>query len=274
MASRTLLFYSVLCVALATFFLCPAPEAFCVESLPLGGDSASEPGQAAGGLIGYLFLGQPFVAITFFDVIIFFAVFFFIARLVLRRAGERSADPREVNMDADDPDAPAFGPPKDSEARKRAQAMWSHLSSEPEQHSTPEAGDSPQNLSSGVKQQQDDNEFLEGAKMVYRRIREALEQNTLEDVQDFVTSELFQTMLAMSDATRTAIPASGLMRVDAMMLEMSTHEGVTSASVQYTVLLSHGGGGAAQEIKEVWRFHKNAADPDATWLLDSMERLQ
>lgn len=166
-------------------------------------------------------------------------------------------------------------PPKQRESRpggdmdRQAQEFWNHLrSKEPDtSRQSPGAGSTASVGSSDFNQE----EFLQGAKAVYRRLQEAWDRRDLKDILQFTTDNLFREL--ESRAREEPDPGeTELLLVNARFLESSRQGAEERASVYFDVLLRESGEGPnSKQVREVWTFCREKDNPDSHWKLDRIQ---
>lgn len=162
------------------------------------------------------------------------------------------------------------GPQEASDAYRRAQAMWDALRSTPDDQSRPPSspppGRKPAGAPSGEPRQPsplapdsfDQEDFLDGARMVYARIQESWDARDLEDIEGFVDEQVFRnlTELAQNDPHPSS---TAILNIDASFLELVTEQDQERASVRFKVRLAKEDQ-PPYRIEEIWHFGRAAAE--------------
>ena len=221
-------------------------------------------------------------SLSIFDLVIFGVLAVLLVRLVRRLLGGRGpgrhpgqgpGQPPSTptsGMDADPDDRQDAEEGENIEARRaRARAMWQHYGGEEDEKPTPgqvaaRAG--------GF----DEQEFLEGAKLVYTRLTRAWDEGDLDDARQFLTDHMFEASerraAQRSDAQDEG--ATDILLLNPSMAGFETADGEVRASVLYDVLLRPPGAQEPHQVREVWTFVKPEDDHGAMWRLDSIRQLE
>jgi predicted lipid-binding transport protein (Tim44 family) len=233
-----------------------------------------------------LLLGDPFSGLGLLDFLIVGFAIFLVFR-VTRGSSNSEPDPAAPQNHEAQTDERRFGPGKDSEAYKRAAQNWDQLKTRPKTESAQPAKNAPSKpparpssspppaapeapaLSSAAKpsNNETEDEFLRGAKMVYCRIYSSLASADLADVKHFTSAIMFEELKPLSGRRLGQI-----LLVEAKTLDMKTTAGIAQARVAFEVMLQKEEASQPEEIREVWRFHRDAGDPDSRWRLAAIER--
>lgn len=158
-----------------------------------------------------------------------------------------------------------------SSREQRAQAAWGVLmdqnNASPQNAghnsgdlTTQEASNSIPAVSGTVEE-----EFLRGAKLLYARIYDDMDNNDVDDIRNFVTDNGLSQI--QSIIARREIPGTtDLLLVNAEVCQLDTNQ----AAVQFITLMRRPGQANPEEVRETWRFTRS--DPSHTWMVDSVEQ--
>jgi predicted lipid-binding transport protein (Tim44 family) len=236
-------------------------------------------GLLMGGLIGSMFLGGGFQGFNFLDFVILGVVGFLLYRFFAARSAQQRGPREEDDEEHDDRDKPV-GPKEASEAYRRAAETWGMLRSKPGQGnpeapaSSPDSGqDQPLAPASDIPPDFDTEDFLKGAKLVFARLQESWGARDVEDLEQLTSPAVFAEIKRQVEADPNPTTIQILL-IDAQLQEVKQEDGVLTASVYYDVLMSdeedqrH-----PRQVKEIWHFSKDDADPKSTWLLDGIQQI-
>ncbi len=240
-----------------------------------------------GGLLDAVFNGGTFTGPRLLDLAIIGVLIFFVFRLFTKKSGSRPDDSegylkRPDQTDADQgrqtrpappPDAPQDGEQELPDAHRAAEAAWDRLRSRQDNASAP-SGPSGSSRGAPAQAGNGDGEFLAGAKAAYARIRESLDKNDLEDVRSF-TTPAFMEELAVRAKTNPGPGDMQIMLINAKVMEQKAEGTNAVAEVYYDTLIKRRSKGDADiQLREIWRFTKDNANPNANWLLDDIRQVQ
>lgn len=234
-----------------------------------------------------LLLGDPFSGLGLLDLLIVGVAIYLLIRFTRGSAAPETDAATQPNQDAQ-PGERRFGPGPETEAYKRAAQNWDHLRTRPKAESQAQAGKSPQAAprpgpaapppapartaeapASEAKPSasETEDEFLQGAKMVYCRIYSSLASADLADVKHFTSAIMFEELKPLSGRRLGQI-----LLVEAKTLDRKTTAGIAQVRVAFEVLLQKEEASQPEETREIWRFHRDAGNPDSTWRLAAIER--
>ena len=224
-----------------------------------------------GGLFEAIFFGKTYTGINQLDIALFCALVF-VAFMVLS-PGKR------LDNDQDDSET---GPREASDAYKRAARMWDYLSNKPESGNSQSPPPSPDfERQHGPDVIVDKNiqlppgfntaEFLEGAKLVYSRLHDSLSHQDFEDLRHFTTDAMRQRF---TNKYKSNPPRTNLLLVNAQLTDITQDQSHQSATVLYETIQSPKNSKKSIQSKEIWRFKKDLATPDALWLLEDTQAMQ
>ncbi len=236
-------------------------------------------GLLMGGLIGSMFLGGGFQGFNFLDFVILGVLGFLLFRFFSNRSAQQRGPREEDDDERDERDKPV-GPKEASEAYRKAAETWGMLRSKPGAGNPEAPASSPgseqdQRLdqASKIPPDFDTEDFLKGARLVFARLQESWGARDIEDLEQLTSPAVFAEIKRQveDDPTPTTIQ---ILLVDAQLQEVKQEDGLLTASVYYDVLMSekidqkH-----PRQVREIWHFSKNDADPNSTWLLDGIQQI-
>ncbi len=153
-----------------------------------------------------------------------------------------------------------------------AKNAWDHLSSNPSGGAA--AGSAAaQGPTISTPAGFDEEEFLEGAKMVYNRLQKAWDNRDMNDIAQFATAGVAEEI--RKQAQEDPGPSqTEVMMVNARLLEAKDEGGKTMATVYYDVLLREDPSQSQpSQVREVWHFVKETGS-DTMWKLDGIQQLE
>ena len=233
-------------------------------------------GLLMGGLIGSMFFGGGFQGFNLLDFVILGVLGF----LLFRFFAGRSAQQRGPREDHDEERDKPVDPKEASEAYRRAAETWGMLRSKPGKDSPeapPSSSGSDQNEvmdhTSEIPPDFDTEDFLKGAKLVFARLQESWGARDIEDLEQLTSPAVFAEIKRQVEED----PKPSLIQIlliDARLQEVKQEGGLLTASVFYDVLMSdEEDQNHPRQVREIWHFSKDDADPESTWLLDGIQQL-
>lgn len=149
-----------------------------------------------------------------------------------------------------------------------ARQMWDMLGGEEEQS----AGAS-QNHHVDSSGEFDSAEFMEGVKLFYARMREAMDSGQFDSLHAFISPTLLdefkQGRYGEPGAYRTEV-----MLIDTRLMNVDRQPDQTTVSVLIDALLKKGVSGSEQESHKVaWTFVRDERTPGALWILSKIDRV-
>lgn len=210
-------------------------------------------GLLMGGLLGSLFFGGGLAGPNFMDVLLIGGGLFLLFRFLRSRrpAGQTPGDqPLRLNREEN-----GFG------------EGWSNISSQ--EPGAIEGIPATPAIPDGF----DQDNFLEGAKVVYARLQGSWDKRDLEDIKSFTIQEVYEEIArqAAEDPTpgRTEIPL-----LHARLLEVKEVDGETMATVLYDALLREDAHAKMPEqTREVWHFTRPTDPTGSEWKLAGIQQL-
>lgn len=113
--------------------------------------------------------------------------------------------------------------------------------------------------------------FLRGAKMNYIRIQLANDLGNLEEIREFTTPEMFETLRADVVARGAEGQQTDVVSLNADLLEVVTEGDTHWASVQFSGMIRETPGSAPTGFAEVWNLAK-PADGSTGWVLAGIQQ--
>jgi predicted lipid-binding transport protein (Tim44 family) len=208
-------------------------------------------GLALGGLLGYLFAGNGLGGILLLVLVAIGAVLLVRALMARRAGGMARPVPQPMQYAGVGNETVAAPPPSQA------------------------AGYSPPAARPGAMQMPKDFDgaaFLRAAKLNFVRLQMANDQGNLEDIREFTTDELFQTLKADVDERRGAPQHTNVVTLNADLLDVASEGGKHWASVRFSGLVSETPGTEPVGFEEVWNLVK-PADGSSGWLLAGIQQM-
>jgi len=120
----------------------------------------------------------------------------------------------------------------------------------------------------------DQEDFMKGAKTVYTRLQSSWDKRDLEDIRDFTSKEVWEEINRQAQED----PQPGkteILRVNARLLEVSSSNSHTVASVLFDVMMRESKEqDMAKEVREIWHFSKDDKDPKSFWVLEGIQQVE
>jgi len=120
----------------------------------------------------------------------------------------------------------------------------------------------------------DQEDFMKGAKTVYTRLQSSWDKRDLEDIRDFTSKEVWEEI--NRQAQEDPRPSkTEILRVNARLLEVSSSNSRTVASVLFDVMMRESKEqDMAKEVREIWHFSKDDKDPKSFWVLEGIQQVE
>lgn len=216
-----------------------------------------------GSLLGNFLFGLPFEKAALVDIVVLLMFAFVISKIISRPSPKGSAgagDQTRSNWPHDQT------PPSGPAAPPAGFDPWSRLRGKQDQSKkgktipfpgtkTPNQNDS-QPISSAHQaepassQQQTDEEFIKGAKVLFIRLHEAWKKQDLTFIEHFTSPSIYQSYLAANPEDFMDI-----VKVDAKVIKQGRRNGDPFITVEFTALAhKNKAAGPPTEIKETWAF--------------------
>ncbi|SIO16239.1 Tim44 domain-containing protein [Halodesulfovibrio marinisediminis] len=235
-----------------------------------GGMGGMFGGLLAGTLLGSLLFGGGFGGIGFLDIILLVLAFFFLRKMFRSRRMETQQTAYQGGGHANY-NQQSYAPPEDnySTMQRQSHDAWSNL------RSTPAGGSHAQDVQPEVTTPAgfDSEDFLKGAKMVFNRLQQSWDSRDLEDIKEFTTHEVFESI--KQQAKEDPVPSrTEILMSNARLLEVKEEGDGILATVYFDVLMREDQSAQhPEQVREVWHFLKNHKD-DSMWLLDGIQQLE
>lgn len=159
--------------------------------------------------------------------------------------------------------------PQASPRERQAQAAWGSLMTQtPDKPSRETAGalTAQSTINGSVAEPgTSEDEFIRGAKVLYSRIYEDMDNNDLDDIRNFATKnglDQIQELMKRRESPGT----TDILLVNAEILKLDA----TAAAVRFNTLMRSPGQSAPKNISETWHFTRE--NPNQTWMVDSFEQ--
>lgn len=236
-----------------------------------GGRGGMFGGLLAGTLLGSLLFGGGFGGIGFFDIILLVLAFFFLRNMFRSRRMESQQSAYQSGGHATYNQQQAYQPPQDdySTMQRQSQDAWANL------RSTPAGGSYAQDVQPEVSTPTgfDTDEFLKGAKVVFNRLQQSWDSRDLDDIKQFTTQEVFESI--KQQAKEDPVPShTEILMSNARLLEVKEDTDGILATVYFDVLMRENQSAQhPEQVREVWHFLK-ANKNDSMWLLDGIQQLE
>lgn len=213
------------------------------------------------GILGWLLLGLPYVAITWTDVFILGVVFILVARM----AGSLVASRREHLEEM-----------KNKEAYKRAVDDWRRFADRDETEKTAEAErfkTLDEKLGPDVirKPEFDEEAFLDGTKAVYRRLYADIEDGRIDEAKQFLDDEALASPELLSRIPRSPRKSPAIQSVEASLVEINLNAVLQRAVVRFVVVFEVQDDADRGSLVENWRFVRDRRDESSRWLVESLK---
>ncbi|MDE5833617.1 MAG: 39S ribosomal protein L45 [Desulfovibrio sp.] len=118
----------------------------------------------------------------------------------------------------------------------------------------------------------DTKDFLEGAKMAYKRMQESWDKRDLQDIAHFATPAVIHNLEKQRDADPNP-SRTELVLVNAELLGVETEGDDTRAQVYFDVLMRENPNQQSPEaVREVWHFVRSGQN--GNWKLDGIQQVQ
>ena len=157
--------------------------------------------------------------------------------------------------------------------KDRADAMWSHLSSQqPEQPEAAPADQAAIAEGAHIPAGFDVKDFLDGARTLYVRLQKAWAARKVDDIALFITDGMLNLLKQQAEANPEPSDVD-IVLVNATLLNVGEEPGPAGnqwADVHFTVLMRAGGEEHPAEINEQWRFVRGK-DSGGMWRLSGIE---
>jgi predicted lipid-binding transport protein (Tim44 family) len=120
----------------------------------------------------------------------------------------------------------------------------------------------------------DQEDFMKGAKAVYTRLQNSWDKRDLEDIHHFTSKEVWEEI--NRQAQEDPKPSkTEILRVNARLLEVSSSNSHTVASVLFDVMMRESKEeDMAKEVREIWHFSKDDSDPQSFWVLEGIQQVE
>ena len=234
-------------------------------------DESGLKGMLQGSVLGKLLFNQPFERASLFDIVAILLLAFIISRIISfprsgRGEGQDEQSPWETGEEKKS--GPASPPPGFD--------PWSRLRGKQEKnpgkgktlpfpggkHPGPEADFAQEHPAAHAQMQDEDDNFIKGAKLLYVRLHEAWKKQDLEFIEHFTSPQAYQQFLQEDKDDYMDI-----VKVDAKVTEESARNGEPFVTVEFNALAHRAKqAGPPSEVKETWSFLEPSSP--GTWRLE------
>ena len=114
--------------------------------------------------------------------------------------------------------------------------------------------------------------FLRGAKMNFVRLQVANDRGSIEDIREFTTPEMFETLERDLRERGGAAQQTDITGLQAELLEVATEGGQHWASVRFSGVVRESPDAEPQDFSEIWNLAK-PADGSTGWLLAGIQQV-
>ncbi len=119
----------------------------------------------------------------------------------------------------------------------------------------------------------DAKEFLKGTNTIYVRLQGAWDKRDLDDIRSFTSAEVFSEI--RQQAEDDPVPGkTELLRINPSILEVRDTGSQIIASVLYDVLLRENEDEFTQQVRELWHFSRDRANPESFWILEGIQQVE
>lgn len=119
----------------------------------------------------------------------------------------------------------------------------------------------------------DADEFLKGADAIFVRLQGAWDKRDLDDIRSFTSAEVFSEI--RQQAEDDPVPGkTELLRINPSILEVRDTGSQIIASVLYDVLLRENEDEFTQQVRELWHFSRDRANPESFWILEGIQQVE
>jgi predicted lipid-binding transport protein (Tim44 family) len=214
-------------------------------------------GLAIGGMLGALFAGQGFGgalgSILMIALLAFAAVF--VVRLLMRGRAQPAAA-----------GAGAGGQPM------QYQGLGNETVAAPPPSQSAGFEAQPVPVATNVPAGFDVAGFVRHAKLSYIRLQGANDAGNLDEIRDFTTPEMFESLKADIAARDGARQTTDVVTLNADLLEVVTEGDRHWASVRFAGMVSETPGQAPVAFEEIWNLSK-PVDGSAGWMLSGIQQM-
>ncbi len=209
-------------------------------------------GLLMGGMLGALFFGGAFEGLQMMDILIMALIAFVAFKLFAR--SKAAARPQYAGHPPAEHEEPRMRQPQAFDAA--ASTSWG-LASE-------ETLDLPEWFNKDA--------FLEGARGHFGQLQLAWNQNDLEQIRTYCSTELFVSLEQERERLGEAVLDNDLVSVIPELLGFREHQGEAQLSVHFNGWMREGAGADSAEFNEIWHLTKTLDKADADWFIVGIEQ--
>jgi predicted lipid-binding transport protein (Tim44 family) len=162
------------------------------------------------------------------------------------------------------------GPLPPQTVKKRAEAMWAHLRSNPESGAAGFGASEKVAGGAYVPAGFDTEDFLEGARTLYIRLQNAWAGRNVDDLAPFTTGDMLHLLREQAARNPTPEPVE-IVLVNATLLDVVQKGGAEEALVRFESVMRMGEAENPSEITELWRFTRGD-ESHGMWRLGGIEQ--
>lgn len=113
----------------------------------------------------------------------------------------------------------------------------------------------------------------QGTNTIYVRLQGAWDKRDLDDIRSFTSAEVFSEI--RQQAEDDPVPGkTELLRINPSILEVRDTGSQIIASVLYDVLLRENEDEFTQQVRELWHFSRDRANPESFWILEGIQQVE
>lgn len=226
-------------------------------------------GMLAGTLLGSLFFGHPFSGGGMMDILLI-GILIFAGVMIFRMFSARRRQPQSEYSYAGAARRQAEAP---QDQGGWGESQWDRLRSAPASGQAGGQADGQPGPAIHVPGFNEE-EFLRGAKLVYTRLQGSWDARDLEDIREFTSPEVYAE-IARQAAQDPAPSKTEILLVNARLLEVKPQGAQVVATVYFDVLMREDKAkDAPEQVREVWHFRRESADPKSSWKLEGIQQLE
>lgn len=223
-------------------------------------------GLAIGGLLGSLLFGGAFENLNFMDLLIFGGIAYMLYRFLGARAGASTL-------------RPAYNPVQPPPSAERAQISsggfdtqgWfrgDQAGAAPWDQTLQPVAQSSAAVPAGFGEQA----FIAGARIAYRDLQKAWDENDLAAIEALTTASMF-TQIQDRIGTLEVNNRTEVLKLDTELLEVREIDGMLEAVVLFDAVMREEVKAQARQVREVWHFTKPTSSQQPKWYLDGIQQL-
>lgn len=241
-------------------------------------------GMLKGSVLGKLFFNQPFERASLIDIVAILLLTFLISRIISRPGsrnggifGKQNSDEYDTHNPNEEKKSGPAAPPQGFDPWERLKSdkekppksgktIFFPTTKSPQQNPIPEAYSAESaHHQAPMEQYPENDEFLEGAKLIYARLNEAVKKQELDFIEHFTSPDMYRHFLKIDKNDYLDI-----VKVDARVIKETLLDGDPFVTVEFNVLAHKSKqSGPPSEIKEIWAFLEPSST--GTWRLEEIK---